>query len=71
MPELPEVETVCRSLRQTVLQQTIESVTVRLPVCCSRTSPIRSAESWKAIGFVLYGGGANISSWICLTERPW
>lgn len=30
MPELPEVETVCRSLRQTVLEQTIEAVTVRL-----------------------------------------
>lgn len=31
MPELPEVETVCRSLRQTILDQTIENVTVRLP----------------------------------------
>lgn len=31
MPELPEVETVCRSLAQTALHQKIESVTVRLP----------------------------------------
>ena len=28
MPELPEVETVCRSLRQTVLDQYIRTVTV-------------------------------------------
>lgn len=39
MPELPEVETVCRSLRQTVLQQTIESVTVRLPRLLQQDEP--------------------------------
>lgn len=31
MPELPEVETVCRSLRQTVVGRTITAVEVRLP----------------------------------------
>lgn len=39
MPELPEVETVCRSLRQTVLQQTIESVIVRLPRLLPQDEP--------------------------------
>ena len=39
MPELPEVETVCRSLRQTALNQTIESVTVRLPRLLRQEQP--------------------------------
>lgn len=31
MPELPEVETICRSLAQTILRQEISHVTVSLP----------------------------------------
>lgn len=45
MPELPEVETVCRSLRQTVLHQKIEIVDIYLP----RLIQQPSAEEVKAL----------------------
>ena len=45
MPELPEVETVCRSLRQTVLHQKIKIVDIYLP----RLIQQPSAEEVKAL----------------------
>ena len=71
MPELPEVETVCRSLRQTALNQTIESVTVRLPRLLRQEQPDTFGRNWRDGSFAPYGGGENIFCWMYPAAIRW
>lgn len=49
MPELPEVETVCRGLRDTVLGRTIRRVTVNAPPSSIVVSPSFGARSFEQV----------------------
>lgn len=60
MPELPEVETVCRSLRQTVLHQKIKIVDIYLPRLIQQPSAEEVKALLRVVVLMLFVGGESI-----------